>query len=550
MLGKFFGGLFKRKPRTIAVSSLPNYRHVVHDGEKFAGGLGPIDLLFKDLWALRARSADLYERNIYARAAIRRLVTNVINTGLQLEASPEGHILDRDEDELGDWAEDVESRFRIWGKNAYQCDFDERRTFGQLQIEAYREALIAGDVLVVLRQDQRTRNPRVQVISGARVQTPWLQKLALPEGSRIEHGVEIDKRGRHVAFWVTQDDGTFKRLPAYGEKSGRKLAWLVYGCDRRLDEVRGTPLVGLVIQALKEVDRYRDATLRKAVINSMVAMYIEKGEEKMASRSITAAATKKGLDETAENEGPRRLKAELTPGIVIDEMQHGEKLVPVQVQNTVENFGDFEEAIICGVAMALEIPPEIFRLTFSSNYSASQAAISEFKLFLTPTRTRFGDEFCSPIYEEWLVAQVYMNRVEADGFLDAFEGTSQEDIYGAWIANDWSGHVKPSLDPVKTTKAYVEQANMGLIDLERASRETNGTSFEKNIKKLTRQFAKLAKARAPMAELEQGPAPAPPAEPQNDKDDPQDQEDSTDNAGTRAQRRRRERNETRRERAA
>jgi capsid protein len=527
-LGKFFGSLFgggKKKVPVVAVSSLPGYRHVVDNGEKFPGGLGPIDILFKDLWALRARSAELFERNMYCRGIVRRFVTNVINTGLHLEAIPEERLLGYPEDGLGDWAEEVENRFKIWEKNPYQCDFDERRSFGQLQADAWREALVAGDVLVVVRQDPRTRCPRVQLISGARVQTPWAQRLS--DGTRIEHGVEIDARGRHVAFWITQEDGSFKRLPAYGEKSGRKLAWLVYGTDRRLDDVRGTPLVGLILQALKEVDRYRDATLRKAVINSMLAMYIEKSEERFGSLPMTGGATKIGTEVATDNTGgaPKRYRtADMIPGLVIDELQHGEKPVPFQVNNTVENFGDFEEAIICACAWALEVPPEILRLTFSSNYSASQAAISEFKLFLNPTRTRFGEEFCAPIYEEWLLSQVFVNRISAPGLWEAFKATNQDDIYGAWIANDWSGHVKPSIDPVKTTKAYVEQAANGLIDLDRAAREVNGTSFDKNVKKLKRQYAKLAEARRPMAELEAS-TKAPPPDPGREPSEPDDEND-------------------------
>ncbi|HKY40796.1 MAG TPA: phage portal protein [Polyangiaceae bacterium] len=524
MIGKLWKAVFGRKgSKRLAVSSLPGYRGVVYDGEKFSGGIGAIDVLFKDLWALRARSAEVFERNPFARGIIRRFVTNVVNTGLHLEATPEERLLGFEEDELGDWAEDVETRFQIWGKNAYQCDFDERRTFGQLQAELYREALVAGDVLVVRRQDPRTGNPRIQLISGARVQTPWLQKL--PEGTRIEHGVEVDARGRHVAFWVTQDNGSFKRLPAYGEKSGRKIAWLVYGTDRRLDEVRGTPLLGLVLQSLKELDRYRDATLRKAVINSMLAMYIKKGEERFGSLPMTGGATKVGTEETIDDKGkPRRYRsAEMIPGLVIDELQYGEEPVPFQVQNTVENYGDFEEAIVCAMAWALEVPPEILRLTFSSNYSASQAAIGEFKLFLNPTRTRFGEEFCAPIYEEWLLSQVFMNRVPAEGLLKAFRSLDQDDIYGAWIANDWSGHVKPTIDPVKTTRAYTEQAENGFIDRDRASREINGTNFDKNVKYLKRQNIKLAEAMRPLLEvqalLKASGQPLPPDQPERGAED-------------------------------
>lgn len=486
----------------LSVGSLPTYRFGWDHGEKFAGGLGPVEILYKDLWALRQRSADLFERNIYGRGIIRRLVTNVINSGLHLEATPEEAILGLEEGSLGDWTEGVENRFKLWADNAYQCDFNERLAFGAQQAEAYREALISGDVLVTLQQDPRTRIPRVRLISGNNVQTPYAAYSKVD--ANIVHGVELDPKGRHVAFWITQEDGTSKRLPAFGEKSGRQIAWLVYGTDKRIDDVRGTPMLGLILQGLKEIDRYRDAQLRKAVLNSMLAIWIEKGEPGMSSRPLTMGANVVEELNTVDNNGKdRKIRAgQFEPGIMLEELQVGEKPHTFQANQAVEGFGVFEEAVVHSFAWANEIPPEILTLSFSSNYSASQAAISEFKLFLTPTRIRFGDAFCTPVYEDWFLSQVYLNRIAADGFLEAYADVTKDDIYGAWISSDWSGHVKPAIDMLKTTRAYTEMVEQGFITRDQAAREINGTKFSKNVQKGIRESALLVEMRKPLLELQ------------------------------------------------
>jgi capsid protein len=283
----------ERDALIVSLNELPNSRLVWDHGEKFTGGLGPVDILFTDYWALRARSAELYQRNLYARGLIRRLISNQINTGLHLEATPEEKILGLKEESLSDWAEDVENRFALWGNNPYLCDQDERRTFGALQEAAQTEALVSGDVLVVLRNDQRTRLPRIKLISGSAVQTPWGRNIA--NADKIKHGVELDAQGRHAAYWVLQEDDTYKRLPAYGEKSGRRIAWRLYGTDNRLDDVRGMPLLGLVLQSLKEIDRYRDASLRKAVINSMLAMFVSKGQPLPGTKPLSGGATRRAF---------------------------------------------------------------------------------------------------------------------------------------------------------------------------------------------------------------------------------------------------------------
>lgn len=493
--------LTEREELIIALNDLPSARFGWDHGEKFSGGLGPVDVLFTDYWALRARSAELFQRNLYARGLIRRLVSNQINTGLHLEATPEEKILGREEDSLAEWSEDVENRFALWGNNPYLCDQDERRTFGALQEAAQTEALVSGDVLVVLRSDQRTRLPRVKLISGSAVQTPWGKDAQ--SSAKIKHGVELDAQGRHAAYWVLQEDNTFKRLPAYGEKSGRRIAWLLYGTDNRLDDVRGMPLLALVLQSLKEIDRYRDASLRKAVINSMLAMYIKKTSDKPGTRPMSAGGIKRGIETAKSNDGKDRSyrTAEGIPGLVIDELQTGEEPVPFNANLTVDGFGVFEKAIVQAIAWANEIPPEILTLSFGSNYSASQAAINEFKMYLNRVRTRFGENFCSPIYEEYLLGQVLSQRVKADGFVEAFRAVDQFETYGAWISCDWSGAIKPAVDLTKLVRGYREMIAEGFITADRASRELTGTKWSKNIKKRGREIAQWVEAMRPLLEL-------------------------------------------------
>lgn len=490
---------------SINVASLPGSypvtRYKWDDGEKFIGGFGSTDLLTADYWTLRARSTQLFETNLYARGIIRRLVTNEINTGLHLEATPEEAVLGVEEDSLSEWSENIENRFRIWGKNPWLCDHQERRTFGALQAQIRLEALVAGDVLVVLRQDRRTGLPRVQLISGSAVQTPM---RAPRRGHRILHGVELDPRDRHVGFWVTQRDGISKRLPAFGEKSGRRIAWLVYGTERRLDAVRGKPLLSLILQSLREIDRYRDSVQRKATINSMLAMFIRKTEERMGTRPLGGGAVVAGtlIDKTADEPQRTYNVAEFIPGLILDELQVGEEPQGFSNNGTDEKFGDFEEAIVAGVAWALEIPPEILRLAFSNNYSASAAAINEFKIYLNAMRTRFGDEVTQHVYVDWLLSEALLGKVEVPGLLEAWRDPSQYDLFGAWISACWAGQIKPSTDVFKQARGYEMLIENGLITRARAAREMTGMKFSKIVQQLARENAALAEALEPLEEDE------------------------------------------------
>lgn len=490
---------------TVASSDLQPWRYTVDDGTKFPGGYGPTDVLLTDYWTLRARSAALFERNIYARGIVRCLVTNEINTGLNLEATPEERLLGLEEDSLADWSEDVENRFTLWGEDAKLCDHSERMTWGDLQATVRREALIEGDILCVLILDQRTKLPRIKLINGASVQSPMFYTPSAG-GNEIKHGVEVDANGRHVAYWIRQKDGTSKRLTAWGEKSGRRLAWLVYGTDKRLDDVRGKPLLALVLQSLREIDRYRDSTQRKAVINSMIALVVTRTQPGAPSRQLTAGggALKNGVASAVDNQGKKRgyFEAQHIPGLAMENLEVGEDVKSFGAQGTDEKFGDFEAAIVSAMAWHFRIPPEILRMTFQSNYSASQAAINEFKLGLNLERTNFGSQFCRPVYVEWFVAAVLNGRIVAAGFLEAWRDPAQYDTFGAWLSADWQGQIKPSVDPVKLVRFYREAIAEGMCTRDRASRETTGTKFSKNIKKLARENLAVFKAFEPIALLE------------------------------------------------
>lgn len=507
-------------PASVAVDDLMAYagqttlspwQNSYFDGGKFAGGFGPTQLQTVDYWTLRARSAQLFNENLYARGLIRRLVTNEINTGLTHEASPDEKLLGLPDGALDDWSEEEETRFSLWGSMPSVCDWYGEENFGSLQRTARREALIEGDVLVVLRVSPRTGVPAVQLLSGSRVQTP-LGEYTPRAGATIRHGVERDAVGRVAAYHVRQDDGSFRRLPAYGEKSGRRIAWLVFGTDKRLDDERGQPLLSIVLQSLKEIDRYRDSAQRKAVINSILAMFVKKTQDKMGTLPISGGAVRRSSVDVSDNttDGtPRKFNAAaMVPGLVIEELQTGEDIVVKGGEGTDVNFGVFEEAVIQGIAWSCEVPPEILRLAFSNNYSASQAAINEFKIYLNRVWAGLGAEFCQPIRTEWLITENLRGNLRAPGLLDVWRDPSRHAELAAWVSADWYGSIKPSTDILKQVRGSSMLVAEGFSTRAREARGTTGTKFSRNAKRLRQENAQLAEALRPMLELQRefGPA--------------------------------------------
>jgi len=489
--------------------SMSPWEYSINDGAKFAGGFGPTQLQITDYWTLRARSTQLFNENLYAKGLVRRLITNEINTGITPESSPDEGVLGVEEDSLSDWTEDVENRFHIWWKNPKLCSYSGEGTFGHIQRKARLEALIAGDVLVVLRIDKTTGLPNVQLINAELVQTP-LVTPTMTRGHVVDQGVELDGRGRHVAYWLwDQESNKHVRLAAFGKS--RRVAWLLYGSEPRNGEVRGMPLLGVILQSLKELDRYRDAAARKAVINSILAMFIKKGEDKMSALPVTGSAVRKDTATVTDGDGSTRNfnLASYLPGTVFEELQTGEEPHAFGADGTNINFAEFEKAIISAVAWTCEIPPEILTLAFSNNYSASQAAINEFKIYLNMVWSRFGEEFCQPIYREWLLSQVLDGRISAPGMLEAWRDPLKYDTLGAWLCTEWYGSIKPSTDMLKQAKGSLMLVEQGWSTNARETRNLTGSKFSKNVKRLKKENEQLAEIRRPMMELEKEFTPEP-----------------------------------------
>lgn len=484
-------------------STPSGFQNSIYDGGKFAGGFGQTQIFDVDYWTLRQRSAQLFTENLYARGLIRRLVTNEINTGLTPEASPDEDIIGVPEDSLSEWTEIVENRFAVWGRSPKVCDWRGQSTFGAIQRAARTEALVNGDVLVVVRQSPITNAPAVQLVSGDRVRTPFVGDVSIPDSHVIRHGVELNAKKRVVAYWVKQDTGGFERIAAKGPRSGRRIAWLVFGTDKRHDDLRGQPLLSLMLQSLKEIDRYRDAVQRKAVVNSILAMFIKKTEDKMGTLPATGGAVRRDSVAVTDGDGSNRTFniAQQIPGVVMEELQQGEEPVGFHNQGTDTNLSTFEAAIINTIAWANEIPPEVLTLAFTKNYSASQAAINEFKIYLNMVWSNWGETFCTPIYIEFLLSEILVRRINAPGLLAAWRDPRKWDVFGAWVSVEWFGSVKPANDMLKQAKGSQLLIKQGWSTNARESRGNNGSKFTKNVKRLKRENVLLVEALRPLADF-------------------------------------------------
>lgn len=492
-----------------ASASFSSYSGGLFTGEQYLMGLGGLvdEVEGLDYYELRKRSAALFYTNVQAQGIVERFVSNVIHTGIEVECTPEAQILGfPNDDALADWTEAIENRYGVYRKSKSIVDIKGTRAEGELQKQNYREALVEGDCLVINRIDPLTSLPQIQLVPGHRVETP-------PEkytDESVVDGVHLDKNGKHLGFWVYQGtnhviDDRFVYVPAYGAKTGRRTAWMAYGPVKREDDVRGQPLLSVVIQGLKDSGDYRKYTILKAKnAASVFGQRVRQQAPALPGRTIAGKALRTDTMATdPANPTKQHTFATMDGGLFIEDNDAGEEVKLFTPSGSDVNYGPFETAIINGIAWGLHCPPEILTLSFNSNYSASQAARDEWWGYLKLERARFAGEHCQNLFEEWFISELLLGKIQAGQFLEAYRDPKRYDEKQAWLSSEWYGTVKPHMDPVKQMNALKMQFSEGMNTRSRACRESTGMKFSKVVARLKKENEMLAETMKPFIELKE-----------------------------------------------
>ena len=179
---------------------------------------------------LVARSRDAMRNHLIARAAITRLRTNVVGTGLVCRAQVDFAALGMTEEEGDALNAELDRIWSIYADDPRECDAEATLNHYQLQALVLVSSLVGGDVLVSTPDEERTGcvfSTRLQLIETDRVCNP-ARGL---DTARIVEGVEFDALGAPVRYHVCSGypneltlgaELHWDKLEAFGAATGRR----------------------------------------------------------------------------------------------------------------------------------------------------------------------------------------------------------------------------------------------------------------------------------------------------------------------------------------
>jgi capsid protein len=475
------------------------------DGEKTLGELGIIVRDIPNYEKLRLRSYHAYATIDTVKIIASKFFNWVIGVGLKLQVEPNRIVLEsegifNDKSVYAKFQKNVEARFMVYS-NSKECDYLKEKNLHELALDAFQGMFLGGDMLVIARFDNNGIN--LQLLSGEHVCNPGLEgnyyTEAKKNGNFIEHGIEIDKRGAHVAYFVSlkQKDYTiekFERIPAKGAKTGKRLAWLISGKKICSDHLRGVPAMSQSLEKINKLDRYVEAAVTNAEQGAKIVYSIEHQEFSTGENPLDQALARKrnpGILQTDNGtEDTRNVLANglantitQTTGGQTYNMPNGSSLKAFD-SKIETNFNDFHSTIFKQISAGVEVPPEVAMQEFNSNYSASRAAINSFGYIILINRQKFANDFYIPFYKLWLEWQILNNKIDAPGYI---ENIGNFMVTESYTQCRFTGKNMPHIDPLKEIKAVREMLGIDgatpLISREQAVEMLNAGQWDENFMK-------------------------------------------------------------------
>lgn len=383
-------------------------------------------VLGRNITEIRMHARDLVRNNAWARRGVSVIANNTVGWGIVPKPVTDDAAA----------AAAINDAWSAWA-NSLECDAGGDLTFYGIQRSVMAQVAEAGEVLVRRILDKKAEFPlRLQLLEADFLDSS--KDAPTDSGGIIVQGVELDKRGKRVAYWLfPQHPGSVRSAP----KSERVPASEIIPVFRqdRPGQSRGMSWLAPVILTLKDLDEYEDATLVRQKVAAMFAAWVTKTEDGMIGEPDAT-------DSTVEEFGPG----------TISYLQPGET-VEFSTPPVVSDFDAFTSANLRKVSQGLgvtfeDLTGDYSRVNFSS---ARMARLAHWTNIHDWRFNMLIPKLCDGVWA-W--------------FMEALALTEGAEFYRA----SWTCPPMPMLEPDKEGLAYSRLVRAGVMTLSAVIREQGG----------------------------------------------------------------------------
>ena len=240
------------------------------------GANSPDEDLLLSLEDLRAKSRNLYMNNDLAGAALKKMRTKTVGSGLLPKPTINYVYLGIEREKAKELERIIKNKFNAWALSP-NSDASRMFSFYDLQSLLQLSWIMNGDAFAIPMRKHR-KGVSIELC----IQLLEADRIVNPIGTinkYIKSGVEYDEQGELKKYYVASshpgDNFNYKvkGYPAFNSL-GRKNILHIFEPER-IGQRRGVPILGPIIFSLKQLGKYKSSELTAAVINAMIGLIIE-----------------------------------------------------------------------------------------------------------------------------------------------------------------------------------------------------------------------------------------------------------------------------------
>lgn len=440
------------------------------------------DILW-DLEDLRAKSRALYMNNELAGAALKKMRTKIVGTGLLPKPTINYQIAGITKEKAREYEKIIKAKFNAWAAST-NADFNRMHDFFTIQALVQLSWIMNGDAFIIPKRKKRKGveiELCLQMIEADRVMNPRYSRNQFIKG-----GVEFSEDGDLLKYYISDKhpgDGysEIKGYPVFNSFGRRNILHIFE--PERFGQRRGVPLLASIIYPIKTLGKYKEAELIAAAINASLGFIVE---TKDPETFITGSAfgSSEEIDEV-ENNRTDKITLEHGLGVIA---KNGETIKEFTTTRPNKNYKEFVDAVYEEIGAQLEIPHEVLMSSFKASYSAAKASLEEAHQRFLVCRKLLERTLCQPIYEEFILELIRNGDIDCPHF---FEDST---IRYAFTRCIWVGSGKSSLDPLKEANANTKSlenftTTRGIISAE------SGLDFDEILEARLEEEIKIAEIK-------------------------------------------------------
>jgi lambda family phage portal protein len=429
----------------------------------------------RDLPRLRELCADAVRNTPIIAGAIHTMESHVIADGLTRQAKINARMAGISEDQARQTEEQVEDYWRLWSES-HLSDVRRQLPFKQKQKLQYRSSLENGDAFSILTRRNITTNGfalQLQDVEADRISNPH-RKF---DTNEIAGGVERTKQGAPFRYHLSdahpgsraKRSQSWRAINAYQATTG--LPNIIHVTKPlRIGQTRGIPFAAPILILSKTLARYTDAEMMGALINAMLTVFLEPGEN---SSSIDGEILDNFTSASPQPIGSRGEQGyELGNGVIID-LEQGDKVHTVDPTRPNVAFDAFTVSIMRQMGVAVGLPYEVLIKHFTASYAAARASLLEAARTYENERAWFVASYCEPIARVFLWELFSSGKVSAPGYF------TDPLIRAAYNGALWNGKgTMGQIDPLREINAAEKRINLGISTYSEVTAEMTGGDWE------------------------------------------------------------------------